>query len=125
MDISLLKSDGTTRNWTRKGYSPLYARILAMLDQLETEHHNYWFDKSLSLSARFAKKAAITHKNKIQISGSDSQEWQGSPKMCCARRRKIPVQQMLCVQFGGRGTEKKGLCWKAILKSLTWLPCHI
>ena len=55
-----------------------------MFDQLETEHHNCWFD-NLYLPARFVK-AAITQEQDSNLR-SDSQEWQGSPKICCARRK--------------------------------------
>ena len=91
-----IRNQPAPRNWTMKGYSPLHARILAMFDQLETEHHNCWFD-NLYLSARFAK-AAITHKNKIQISGPTRKSGRGLPK--CVVQEEKPVQQM-CVQFGG------------------------
>ena len=77
------------RNWTRKGYSPLHARILAMFDQLETEHHNCWFD-NLYLSARFAK-AALTHKNKIQISGLTCKSGRGLPKYVVQEEKTSPA----------------------------------
>ena len=93
------------RNWTRKGYSPLHARILAMFDQLETEHHNCWFD-NLYLSARFAK-AAITHKNKIQISGPTCKSGRGLPK-CVVQEEKPGPADVCAVQETVKGAVLEG-----------------
>ena len=78
------------RNWTRKGYSPLHARIPSMFVQLETEHHNCWFD-NLYLSARF-EKGAITHKNKIRISGLTRKSGRGLPKCVVQEERTSPAE---------------------------------
>ena len=93
------------RNWTRKGYSPLHARILAMFDQLETEHHNCWFD-NLYLSARFAK-AAITHKNKIQISGPTCKSGRGLPK-CVVQEEKTSPAYVHAVRGTVKGAVLEG-----------------
>ena len=93
------------RNWTRKGYSPLHARILAMFDQFETEHHNCWFD-NLYLSARFAK-AAITHKNKIQISGPTRTSGRGLPK-CVVQEEKTSPADVRAVQGTVKGAVLEG-----------------
>ena len=48
------RNQNAPTKYLRKGFSPLHLRILAMFDNLKSDHHNIWFD-NLYLSAKFCK----------------------------------------------------------------------
>mmetsp|Transcript_22737 Transcript_22737/g.34392 ORF Transcript_22737/g.34392 Transcript_22737/m.34392 type:complete len:226 (+) Transcript_22737:1278-1955(+) len=77
------------KKWIDK-LSPLHSRCMAMMEQLDSEYHNIWFD-NLYLSARFAKEC-LNHEKKVRILGSTQKKGRGLPK--CVIQEEVTNKSM-------------------------------
>ena len=65
--------------YTKKGLSPLHARVMFLFDMLRETYHSFYMD-NLYMSALFAKHA-IQSKNKVKIHGVTRNHLKGIPSI--------------------------------------------
>jgi hypothetical protein len=75
--------------YIKSGWSPLHARMLYMMEQLENKYHCMWMD-NLYLSAKFVK-GCYNHPNKILLAGVCRKGMRGVPE-CVIQPEAKPAE---------------------------------